>query len=59
MATKQQVADAILNLTYGGLKEVASDLSRMIEDKDLWPKLETTEEFAELLYNWAEAQEGE
>lgn len=54
MITKRQFAKTILNMNYGTLREVAADLSAM-KDEDVRPKIETPEEFAEVLFDWAEA----
>ena len=56
--TKQDFAKLILAFNYGELKGIASDFAAMVVDKD--PRLppETTQDFAELLYDWAEAQDG-
>jgi hypothetical protein len=52
---KKELAKFILTMNYGKLKEVAGELASTIEDKESRPKLETAEEFADLLYDWAEA----
>lgn len=57
MHTKKDLAATILKMNYGALKQVAAELAGTIEDKEARPKLETPEEFAELLYDWAEAQQ--
>lgn len=54
---RSDLVRAILGLNYGDLKTVASELASAAADKDARPKLETAEEFADLLYDWAEAQE--
>lgn len=56
MASKKDLAATILAMSYGTLKDAADDLANMIEDKETRPKLETAGEFADLLYDWAEAQ---
>jgi len=53
--TKGEFAKAILGMTYGGLMEVAAELSEM-KEKDVRPKIETPEEYASLLHDWADAQ---
>lgn len=55
MKTAKDLADCIMGMNYGELRAVADDFSRMI-DKDVRPKIETQDEFADLLYDWAEAQ---
>jgi hypothetical protein len=55
MANKDDLARTITTMSYGELKSVAAALVAMI-DKEVRPKLETAEEFADLLYDWAEAQ---
>lgn len=55
MNTKTDLAKFIMNMNYGELKAVAADLSTM-KDADVRPKIETTEEYADMLYDWAESQ---
>lgn len=57
MTTRQEFAAAILGMSYGTLKEICADLAATIEDKEARPKLETAEEFADLLFDWADAQD--
>jgi hypothetical protein len=58
--TKKGLARVIVDMTYGELRTVAAELSSTCEDKEARPKMETTEDFAELLYDWAAATvEGE
>lgn len=54
--TRQYFAEAIMNMNYGTLCAIAKEFSEMI-DADVRPKIETPQEFAELLFDWAEAQE--
>lgn len=56
MKSKRELADCIAGMSYNALKDVANDLSETIKDKEARPKLETPEEFADLLSDWAEAQ---
>lgn len=56
MKTRQDLIEAVLGMNYGELKSICCELAEMI-DKDVRPKVETTEEFADLLYDWAEAQD--
>lgn len=56
MATKKDLALVILKMNYGELKSVGDEFAETIKDKESRPKLETAEEFADLLYDWAEAQ---
>ena len=53
--SKTGLAKAITEMTYGDLRDVAKELASTSEDKEARPKLETTEEFAELLHDWAAA----
>lgn len=55
MASINDLALTIVGMNYGDLKSVAKELARTIEDKESRPKLETAEEFADLLFDWAEA----
>ena len=56
MLTKREdFIKAILTMEYGVLKGIASELSETIKDKEARPKLETPEEFADLLWDWADA----
>jgi hypothetical protein len=57
--TKKDLARTIMEMDYGQLKIVAKELAGACEDKEARPKLETAEEFADLLYDWAEATHGE
>jgi hypothetical protein len=47
--------ETILNMPYGQLKQIAHELAETIKDKGARPKLETAEEFADLLWDWADA----
>lgn len=58
MANKDDLAATIVQMSYGGLKSVAAELAEAIKDKEARPKLETAEEFADLLYDWAESVAG-
>lgn len=51
---KGRLAQAILDLTYGELMEIAGELSEM-KQPDVRPKIETPEEYAALLHDWADA----
>lgn len=55
-ATSKDLAAIILALNYGELRAVAGEFSKMI-DKEVRPKIETPDEFAEMLFDWAEAQQ--
>lgn len=59
MGTRNDLALLIVGMNYGELKTVAAELASMIEDKEARPKLETAEEFADLLFDWAEASAGD
>lgn len=48
------VATALMGLTFGDLMEIADSLHTMTMDGDY--DLKNTQGFAELIYNWAEAQ---
>jgi hypothetical protein len=54
MNTKTDLANFIMEMNYGELKKVAVDLAGM-KDADVRPKIETPEEYAEMLFDWAEA----
>jgi hypothetical protein len=58
MHTRKDLANAIRQMSYAELKAVSIELADAIKDKDARPKLETAEEFADLLSDWAEAQRG-
>lgn len=58
MRSRKDLAECIRYMSYGELKSVAAELASCCEDKEARPKLETPEEFADLLYDWAEAQSG-
>lgn len=53
--TRDDFIKVIFNMNYGTLKGISEEFASMI-DKDVRPKIETPEEFAELLFDWAEAQ---
>ena len=59
MKTKADLARLMLEMNYGELRSVALDLAAACEDKEARPRMETTEDFAELLFDWAEAQSHE
>jgi hypothetical protein len=48
------LAKAIYAMPYGHLKSVATDFAGMI-DEDVRPSIKTPEEFAEMPWDWAEA----
>jgi hypothetical protein len=53
--TRNDLIKVLFNMNYGTLKGISQEFASMI-DKDVRPKIETPEEFAELLFDWAEAQ---
>jgi hypothetical protein len=53
--TPKDLARAILAMNYGALREVADDLARACKVKEVRPKMESAEDFASLLFDWAEA----
>jgi hypothetical protein len=55
MMVKLDLAQCILAMSYGELRNVGAELASTCEDKEARPKMETTEDFAELLYDWAAA----
>ena len=55
MYTRKDLAKVITSMNYGTLKSVAASLASM-KDDEVRPRIETTEEFAELLFDWAEAE---
>lgn len=56
MGERSDFVRAVLLMPYGELKQIAHELAETIKDKEARPKLETAEEFADLLWDWAEAQ---
>lgn len=54
MATAKDFARVILEMNYGELKSVAASFASM-KDEDVRPKIETAEEYADLLFDWAES----
>lgn len=54
--TRSDLAQYIVEMSYGELKAVGAALASTCQDKEARPKLETAEEFADLLYDWAEAE---
>ena len=59
IASEKDLAKIICAMSYGALRQVASELADMCHDKDARPELKTTEQFADMLYDWAEAQNKE
>ena len=55
MATRYRLIAAICEMPYGELKQIAHELAETIKDKEARPKLETAEEFADLLWDWADS----
>ena len=54
--TKQDLAYAILNMTYGDLMYVAGQFTEMTaKDNGARPRPKTAEDFASLLHDWADA----
>lgn len=51
---RMSLAKLIYSMPYGELMAVAKELSDMI-DADVRPQIKTQQEFAEALYDWAEA----
>ena len=51
---RNNLAKLIYSMPYGELMSVADDLSKM-KDAEMRPKIETQEEYASLLYDWAES----
>lgn len=51
---RMNLAKLIYSMTYGELMAVAGELSAM-RGAEVRPKIETQQEFAEALYDWAEA----
>lgn len=56
MATRKDFAKVILSMNWGEMRHLASELSEM-KDPVVRPKIETAEEYADLLFDWAEAQQ--
>lgn len=54
MKTAKDLAKTIMEMNYRELHSVAAELAGM-KDADVRPKIETTEEYAELLFDWAES----
>ena len=55
MKTRADFAECILNMNYRELYAVAAELSGM-KDAEVRPRIETPQEYAEMLFDWAEAQ---
>lgn len=55
---RQQLARFIYSMPYGELAAVAGELAEACEDKEARPRMESKEDFASLLYDWAEATAG-
>jgi hypothetical protein len=52
---RKNLATLLYNMPYGELMAVAGALAEM-RDPDVRPKIETQQEFADALYDWAEAE---
>jgi hypothetical protein len=55
MKTRTDLVEVILSMNYGELLAVAEELAKM-KDDEVRPKIETPQEYAELLFDWAEAE---
>jgi hypothetical protein len=55
-ACLKNFACLILRMTYGDLRDIAGDFAAMVEEEEMRPRPKTTEDFANLLHDWAEAQ---
>lgn len=55
MADKKELAMMIIEMNYGALRDVAAELAAACEDKEARPQLKTGQDFADLLFDWAEA----
>lgn len=53
-ATAKDLANVIFNMNHGEMKKVASEMAGM-KDEEVRPKIETPEEFADMLFDWAES----
>ena len=52
------LAMALLHLKYSDMMDMAVNLSTAVTEKDVWPHgVKTPEDFARLLYGWAEGCE--
>lgn len=55
MHSKADLAKFIVEMNYGELRDVAAELAGACEDKEARPSMKTGQDFAELLFDWAEA----
>lgn len=55
VTTRKGLAAAIVAMNYGDLKGVGASLASM-KDVDVRPKIETADEYADLLFDWAAAE---
>jgi hypothetical protein len=55
MTTRKGLANAIVAMNYGDLKSVGASLASM-KDAEVRPKIETDDEYASLLFDWAAAE---
>lgn len=58
--TKQELADAIVGMSYSDLSEIGRELHDMTQSEDgktIWD-LSDHRQWSEMLYSWAQAQEG-
>ncbi len=52
-----KLANSILGMTYGDLMIVATELADMCEDKEARGAPKSPHDFADMLHDWADAQE--
>lgn len=52
--TKMGLAKVITAMNYGDLREVGEELACM-KEPEVRPKIETAQEFADALFDWAQA----
>lgn len=54
--TAKELAKAITTMNYGELVSVAADFASMCEDKQVRSPPKSQEDFANLIWDWAEAE---
>lgn len=55
MADKKDLALTIIQMSYGALRDAAAELAAACEDTEARPQMKTGQDFADLLFDWAEA----
>lgn len=55
MSAREELAKTIFAMNYGELSGVATEFAHMVDDPEVRTPPKTTEDFASLLFDWAES----